>query len=280
MSGVDYPIIPDEEMPLWENWIEKTTGIVLEGRKRVLEQGIYPRLIARGLSSLEQYREMIDFSAEGRAEKLALIDQLTVKDSGFFRNTEAMQAVGAYLRRRSREVDVATHDFRIWSVGCALGQEAYSLGMVAAEQYAFTDVRWQVLGTDISPTAVIRAQGGHYSDKQVSGVSKQRLGRFFSRVEDGWQVNEELRENVRFGASNLKDVESCPFNEQDVIYCQNVLIYFRTESVHRILDELVKRLRPGGLLVLGCGEAPNWTSARVSRWQPEILNAYRVREWM
>ena len=277
MTAVEYPVIPDEDMPRWEHWIEGITGITLEGRKHVLERCIYQRLLGCGVPSLEEYRRLVDFGVEGDVEKAALIDQLTVKDSRFFRNTDAMGAVGDYLRRRARELEGEGREFRIWSVGCALGQETWSLGMLASEQFAFTDVNWQVLGTDISPSAVVYASRGQYTDKQAGGVSTHRKTCFFDRVEEGWQVQPHLREKVSFGASNLKDIETCPFSDQDVIYCQNVLIYFREDMANHIVDELVRRLRPGGLLVLGAGEASEWDSPGVTRWRPETVNAYRAR---
>ncbi len=276
-STPNFPSIADKDMPQWESWIEGVTGILLRGRKRVLEQGIYPRLLACGVSTLEEYQRLVDSSVEGQAEKLALIDQLTVKDSSFFRSKKSMTAVGEYLRRRAREVASEDYEFRIWSVGCALGQEAYSLAMIASEQFAYTPQKWRVLATDISPSAVTYAAAGHYADKQVSGLSAHRMRHFFGREEDGWQVDKSLRNKLRFGTSNLKNIETCPYAELDIIYCQNVLIYFRDELVNHIISELVKRLRPGGILVLGAGEAPNWKSSEVARWRPETLNAYRVR---
>jgi type IV pilus assembly protein PilK len=273
---VEYPYIADEEMPRWESWIENTTGIVLRGRKRVLEQGIYPRLLACGISSLDEYQGLVGNGLQGGAEKAALIDQLTVKDSSFFRNSEALGAVGDYLLRRSREVEIDKHQFKIWSAGCARGQETWSLAMIAAELFAFTDVSWNVLGTDISPSAVIHASRASYSEQQVASVSAHRRTGFFTQQDQDWHVNEQLRNRVRFGASNLKDIETCPYRDQDVIFCQNVLIYFRADMVNRIVDQMIQRLRPGGLLVLGAGEAPDWRSTAVSRWRPETLNAYRV----
>ncbi|MEP5766550.1 MAG: protein-glutamate O-methyltransferase CheR [Halieaceae bacterium] len=272
----EYPNISDEELPHWESWIENATGIVLRGRKQVLEQGIYPRLVACGVSSLDEYRRLIDVGQGGSLEKAALIDQLTVKDTRFFRNEPALGAVGEYLLRRSREVDRESHELAIWSVGCARGQEAYSLGMVASEFFDYTDVKWRVLGTDISPTALMHAERGFYGEAMVRGISSQRMARFFKSVDEGWQVEQGLRDHVRFGASNLRHIESCPYTDQDVIFCQNVLIYFREETVNRIVDQFVERLRPGGLLVLGAGEAPDWNSSRVVRWLPGRLNAYRV----
>ncbi len=276
MSAAEYPTISDEELPRWEHWIENTTGIVLRGRKHVLEQGIYPRLLACGISSLDEYRRLIDLGQGGGLEKAALIDQLTVKDSSFFRNEQAMNAVGEYLLRLSREVEKEDYEIRVWSAGCALGQEAYSLAMVTAEYFEYTEQRWQVLGTDISPTAVIHAQRGTYTEKQINSVAQPRRMRFFEQSGDDWAIEPGLRQRVRFGTSNLRDIENCPYRGQDVIFCQNVLIYFREDTVHKILDQFVERLNPGGLLVLGAGEAPDWNSSRVVRWLPGRLNAYRV----
>lgn len=276
-SIANFPSIAEEDMPQWESWIEGVTGILLRGRKRVLEQGIYPRLLACGVSTLEEYQQLVDSSLEGQAERLALIDQLTVKDSSFFRSMKSMTAVGEYLRRSAREIGSEDYEFRLWSVGCALGQEAYSLAMIASEQFAYTGQNWRVLATDISPSAVTYAAAGHYADKQLGGVSTHRMAHFFGCDGDGWRVDEALRNKVRFGNSNLKNIETCPYTKLDVIYCQNVLIYFGNELVNHIVSELVKRLRPGGILVLGAGEAPDWKSPGVSRWRPKSLNAYRVR---
>jgi chemotaxis protein methyltransferase CheR/type IV pilus assembly protein PilK len=276
-SIANFPSIAEKDMPQWESWIESVTGILLRGRKRVLEQGIYPRLLACGVSTLEEYQHLVDFSVEGQAEKLALIDQLTVKDSSFFRSEKSMTAVGEYLRRSAREIGSEDYELRMWSVGCALGQEAYSLAMIASEQFAYTGQKWGVLATDISPSAVIYAAAGHYADKQVRTVSAHRKRHFFDRDENGWRVGKTLRNKIRFGNSNLKNIETCPYGDLDIIYCQNVLIYFREELVNSIVSELVTRLRPGGILVLGAGEAPGWKSSEVTRWRPEILNAYRVR---
>ena len=275
MSVAEYPNISDEEFPRWERWIENATGIVLDGHKHVLERGIYPRLLACGMSSLDEYR-LIHYGQSGGLEKAALIDQLTVKDSSFFRNERAMLSVGDYLLRLAREVEKEDYELRIWSVGCALGQEAYSLAMIAAEQFRYTEQRWQVLGTDISPTAVIHARHAVYSEKQLAAVAQARREQFFEQCEGGWGIVPELKQQVRFGTSNLRDLDNCPYRGQDVIFCQNVLTYFREDMVHEILDQFVERLNPGGLLVLGAGEAPDWKSSRVVRWLPGRLNAYRV----
>jgi chemotaxis methyl-accepting protein methylase len=276
MNLEEFPSISEEELPRWESWIEQTTGIVLRGRKHLLEQGIYPRLLACGMSSVEEYRRLIDVDERGGLEKAALIDQLTIKDSSFFRSEQAMNGVGEYLQRLVRDVEKEDYELRIWSVGCALGQEAYSLAMLMAENFEYNAPRWQVLGTDISPSAVIHAGRGIYGQKQVVGVSRVRLARFFDAVDGGWQVKDDLRQRVRFGTSNLRHLEQCPYRGLDVIFCQNVLIYFRQEAVQHVLDQFVERLNPGGLLVLGAGEAPQWNSPRVIRWMPGRLNAYRV----
>jgi chemotaxis methyl-accepting protein methylase len=277
MNAVEYPIIPEEDLPQWESWIEGVTGIALDGRKRMLERCIYQRLLGCGVPSLKEYQRLFECGVEGDQEKAALIDQLTVKDSRFFRNVQAMDAVSDYIRRRAREIEGIGRDFSIWSVGCALGQETWSLGMLASERFAFTDVRWRVLGTDISPSALAYSLRGHYTDKQMERVSTHRKTRFFEQVGETWRVQPHLRESVNFFAANLKDIDDCPYAEQDVIYCHNVLIYFSKSMANHIADELVKRLRPGGLLVLGAGEASDWDSAAVTRWRSETVNAYRAR---
>ncbi|MCX2980426.1 protein-glutamate O-methyltransferase CheR [Halieaceae bacterium IMCC14734] len=271
----EYPRISKEELPRWESWIEGVTGITLRGHKRVLERCIYPRLLACGVPTLEEYQRLVESGEQGSLEKAALIDELTVKDSRFFRNIAAMNAVGDFLREENRQSYAAARRFKIWSVGCSLGQETWSLAMIASEQLGGSRAHWEVLGTDISPSAVTFAARGSYSEKQVAAVSDTRLSRFMKLEEADWKIRSQLRERVAFGSSNLINLESCPYTDMDVIYCQNVLIYFREDTANRILEQLVRRLQPGGLLVLGAGEAPNWGSSDVTRWRPETVNAYR-----
>ena len=277
MTAVEFPAIADEDMPLWQDRIEGVTGITLEGRKRALESCIYQRLLGKGLPSLDEYQRVFDRGVEGEAEKAALIDQLTVKDSRFFRDAGAMEATAEYIRRRARELNGQAADFKLWSVGCARGQETWSLAMLAAERFAYTDVDWSVTGSDISVSALLEAKNGRYSGKALQRVSEHRRRRFFEKNGEQWAVQGHLSKRVSFVTANLKDVEDCPIGDQDVIFCQNVLIYFRPDMTKHIVDELVKRLRPGGLLVLGAGEATEWESPAVERWRPEIVNAYRAR---
>ncbi len=184
-----------------------------------------------------------------------------------------MEAVGEFLHRKSQLTEPG-ETLSIWSVGCAMGQEAYSLAMVALESLQHTTHDWSVLGTDISPSAMMYANRGSFTDKQVHGVNTRRMACFFQWEQGGWQVQPSLREHTRFGVSNLKNLETCPYDGFDVIYCQNVLIYFRTEMVRTIVEQLRKRLKPGGLLVLGAGEACGWEPDNASRWRPQELNAY------
>jgi chemotaxis protein methyltransferase CheR/type IV pilus assembly protein PilK len=158
----------------------------------------------------------------------------------------------------------------VWSVGCSTGEEVYSLAMVANDALAACNPRprWSVIGSDLSRNSLDIARRGRYHRRQLTNLDANALARHFDRIDDrAHAVKPELREHVQFVSINLYELrtETSMMGPMDVVFCQNVLIYFDNADRERIVARLVEHLVPGGLLVLGAGELMHWKLPQLKR---------------
>jgi chemotaxis protein methyltransferase CheR len=153
---------------------------------------------------------------------------------------------------------------RVWSAGCATGEEAYTLALLASESFTPAAPPVDVLGTDISGAALASAVAGRYGTRAVRGLSTLLRYRYLVHQSDGtYLVNDRLRELVRFRRHNLASDPVPPLGEApfDLIVCRNVLIYFGGPLILRVTGQLEHALAPGGVLVLGAADAVARTAA-------------------
>jgi chemotaxis protein methyltransferase CheR len=192
-----------------------------------------------------------------------LASHLTVGETYFFRDPECFQAlqhdvIPALLdRRRTHGND---RSLRLWSAGCATGEEAYSLAMILELVVPDLD-SWDVtlLATDLNARALSDAQAGIYREWSFRGVPKSIRSRFFHERSDGsLELDASLRRRVTFAQLNLaQGVYPSLVNNtdaMDLILCRNVLMYFEPERARSVVGRLVSALREGGTLVLGAVE--------------------------
>ena len=212
------------------------------------------RMSVLGLSTLPEYAAFIQQHA---TEPSALIKELLISVTNFFRDPDVYVAlerrVVPELFHRKRAVD----QIRVWVAGCATGEEAYSIAMLLAEYAAATPdaPRIQLFASDLDERAVAVARDGFYTDAEVADVSQERLQRFFLRETGGYRVRRELRELVLFAVHNV--IKDPPFSHLDLLACRNLLIYLNRSMQERLLETFHFALRPGGYLVLGTSESPD-----------------------
>ena len=139
--------------------------------------------------------------------------------------------------------------------GCATGEEAYSIGICLTEfiNDRKLSIPFEVFATDVSAAAIEKARTGTYNDATLSHVSPQRLQRFFTRTERGYQIAKAIRDACVFAGHNV--AQDPPFSKLDLISCCNVLIYLGAELQSRVLSTLHYALKPTGFLVLGPSES-------------------------
>ncbi len=246
------------------------TGVDLAGqRPAMLARRAAYRIAASGARTPADYLELLLRGDD--AEPWRLLDRLTIKVSRLFRNPETFATIGDHvlpeLRRR-----LGTRPLRVWSAGCARGEEAYGLAMLCAESGG----AWSVLGTDVDRVAVERARAGTYPRAEAGHVPDAIAARHLtSRGDSAVAVRPELARHVRFAAHDLASGIPPAESAFHLVACRNVLIYYVAARQAEILWTLVASLAPGGALVLGETE---WPTASVERRLRVLDRAHRIFE--
>lgn len=275
-----YQSIPDlteEQFARWQSVVEQRTGIYLARHKSILQAGLTRRMREIECLDYEAYYRKIT-AVNDPAEWAALLNSMTVKETSFFRQQEAYEFVRKQLAKKLAEQQ--QNDIQLWSVGCSTGEEAYSLAIVTDEviKAQNTRSRFGVIATDISLAALATAREAKYGERKLESVGSRVRNMYFERInEKQFTVNPTIKQRVCFTQGNIIDLEKSPIGEVDVIYCQNVLIYFQRNVRHQVLDQLAKRLKPEGILIAGLGETVDWRNASVRRISDETIEAYQRR---
>jgi chemotaxis protein methyltransferase CheR len=203
---------------------------------------------------------------EGRALVERLIDEVTIKETTFLRDRRQLDAIAWHgLLEVARAAGSDT--IRVWSAGCATGEEAYTLALLAAQAFGTADPPVDILGTDVSSAALVAAAQGTYRERAVGALDDSSRRRFLEpRPEECYVVKEELRRLVRFGRHNLARDPFPPFGEGtfDLVVCRNVLIYFDTPLVERVIQGFELAVRNGGTLIIGAADALCGTVSRLA----------------
>lgn len=271
------PALRGEQLDLLLQRLHAYAGIRIESTNSVIAGCVAARMAYLGLDSIEQYLAVFDDSFNARAEWLALIDLLTVKETRFFRQPEAYDCLAAYVEELLTRGPVPS-ELSFWSAGCSLGQELYSMAMVVESIAGARQpwLQWHGIGTDISFHAIHHAQQAIYPEAALEWIPRQYRDNYMDQKLGGrCKVSEGIRARTHFFHSNLLHVDSAPFAHFNIIFCQNVLIYFERERQRWIIDALVDRLRVGGLLILGAGEDASWIHRDASRLQWPGVCAYK-----
>ena len=221
-------------------------------RQSTLRRRIARRMLVRGCPDLAAYLRLLD---EQPGEVQELYDDVLITVTGFFRDADVFEALQQHVLPRFLSRRSAEEPIRVWSAGCATGEETYSLAIALLEMRgpANDGTPLQVFGSDVSAPALRRARTGLYPKSIALDVSPQRLRRFFSQVDDHYQVQRNLRDVCVFAEHDL--LKDPPLSDMDVIACRNVLIYFEPAAQRHVMSVLHYALKPGGVLLLGASEA-------------------------
>lgn len=235
---------------------ETRTGQQLTfSRRWRIDSALASILREHGFASLDQLVARL-VSGRDRALTDQVIEALLNNETYFFRDRLPFDLLlGGPLKRleaaRARDKHLA-----IWCAGCSTGQEAYSLAMGLADEKA----RWQgwrieIVGTDLSRSAIERARSGVYSQFEVQrGLPVTQMIRWFDEQGGGeWRISETLRNSVRFEIGNITDPPPRP-GRFDIVLCRNVLLYFSPDMKRLAFNRLSQAIAADGALMLGAGE--------------------------
>jgi two-component system CheB/CheR fusion protein len=217
-----------------------------------LSRRLKRRMVATGTESIAEYSEYLERRPE---EYRQLINTFLIKVTQFFRDPELF----AYLKQEIipgllEDARREERQLRVWSAGCATGEEAYSLAILISEilgsEAALSDVR--IFATDADEQAVDFARRGVYPESALSGLSEEQIGRYFTQDGGHYEIKKPVRSMIVFGEHDL--ARRSPFPRIDLVMSRNVLIYFAPELQRRTLQLFAYSLRDGGCLVLGKAE--------------------------
>lgn len=234
--------------------------MTLPGREAALYAAL--RRVAPGLDP-DAFLEAAADPVHGPVLVQQLVDEVTIQETTFVRDRAQLDTI-AWQGLLNGARAVGSTGVRVWSAGCATGEEPYTLSLLAAEAFRSMQPPVEVLGTDISGPALSAASTGRYRERAVRALDTRLRGRYFQNLPDGsYLVGEELRRGVRFRRHNLARDPVPPSGEAgfDLIVCRNVLIYFATAVVARLVTHFERALRPGGILMLGAADALARTTA-------------------
>lgn len=233
--------------------VRNATGVDFSHYKHsTLARRIKRRMALRGFEKLEDYSRDLE---QHREEASALCESWFITVTAFFREPAVFEELKKIVFPALVEHRGAEDPIRIWVPGCATGEEAYSIAICLME---FLDdvnasVPIEIFATDLSEMAIEKARAGTYKDAALANVSPQRLARFFTRSDRGYQIAKSIRDLCVFARHNV--AQDPPFSRLDLISCCNVLIYLGPDLQRKVLSVLHYALKPTGFLVLGPSES-------------------------
>ncbi|OLR92935.1 CheR family methyltransferase [Actinokineospora bangkokensis] len=233
-------------------YLKEARGFDFTGYKRTsLARRVRRRMGQVGVADFPDYVDLLQVSSD---EFDALFNTILINVTGFFRDPDAWaylaeEVVPALLAERGPEDPV-----RVWSAGCASGQEAYSLAMLLADALGPDRFRQRVkiYATDVDEEALAQARQASYAAAEVEGVDEDRLHRYFEQQGQRHVFRKDLRRSVIFGRNDL--VQDAPISRIDLLVCRNTLMYFNAETQSMVLNRFHFALAPRGLLFLGKAE--------------------------
>lgn len=222
--------------------------------ERFLAETIRKRMVALGIRDWAKYQEWLEDHAP---EASALSDSLNIVYSEFFRNPLAFYFLERHFLNWAEHASKGS-EFRVWSAGCSAGQEAYSVAMTL-DHLAGPEGNFRIFATDISEAALEDARSGRYRADLIQNLRVGQLRDYFTRRESDYAIDPGLKGKISFCRYDLLDKSSKTpaesiYGDFDMIFCCNVLIYYRAESQKQIIRKLEKALSANGVLVVDPSE--------------------------
>lgn len=242
--------ISDKDLQQIKESILKKHGLDLSYFKQTfLARRIHVRMKMLNLKNSSEY---VNFLNSKPNEVGSLYNSLSINVTKFFRDKQVwqffMQKIIPNLLKNTKSTDT----IRIWSCGCASGEEPYSLAIMFNESLKNTDYKFKILATDINQSSLKDARLGIYRNENLKNLDPLLISKYFEKNENGnYQVIEKIKNLVSF---NLGDITTFPATYLDVIFCRNLLIYYATDAQDLILKKFYTVLKPNRFLVLGMDE--------------------------
>ncbi len=259
--------------------LQKEAGIELtDGKLPLVHSRLSARLRSLGLKNYRSYCDFVE-SSDGHQERLEMLSVLTTNVTRFFREPHHFDYLRQDMIPELLDIMRKGGSVRVWSAGCASGEEPYTLALTFLQECPDIAKRdFRILASDIDPAILRMAAAGVYSSRSIAQVPEEQKEKYFHASPDqpdSWEVGPEVRALVTFRRLNL--IGEWPFQRTfDLIMCRNVVIYFGTETKSMVWSRFVRQLRPGGWLITGHSERLSEEATKLT--EPLYTTTYRRRE--
>jgi chemotaxis protein methyltransferase CheR len=250
--------LSDAEFGELAGLLHRTAGLAFDDTRRdSLAYSVNERMRACGCATVADYLRLLA-DPSGAAERQALLDEVTIPETHFFRNPPQIRALRQHVLPELMRQAAGRRTLRIWSAGCSTGEEPYTIAMLVRELIP-ANAGWdvEIIATDISTRALTAAKAGRYRERSFVMTDPIDRQRFFvlDAESRAYVIRPEVRDLVEFRHQNLV-ADSPPFEpgEADLVLCRNVTIYFDRETTKRLMTRMHTTLRDGGYLFLGHAE--------------------------
>lgn len=242
----------DESFEALLRYMRDSRGFDFTGYKRTtLMRRVQHRMTQVGHGAFDEYLDLLQASSE---EFSALFNTILINVTAFFRDPDAWEYVATDVIPHILAEHGPNDPIRVWSAGCASGQEAYTLAMLLAETLgpeAFRR-RVKIYATDVDEDALMSARAASYEPKAVESVPPALLTKYFEQLNGRYVFHKDLRRAVIFGRNDL--VKDAPISRVDLLVCRNTLMYMNSETQRNVLARLHFALAAKGMLFLGHAE--------------------------
>jgi len=218
-----------------------------------VESRLIPLARRAGVAGISELVQKMKSGAEPLI--VNVVEAMTTNETFFFRDKVPFEHFSQTIMPTLLEARKARRSLRVWCAACSTGQEPYSLAMMLKEMGpTLAGWRTEIIATDLSQEVLEKSRAGIFSQFEVQrGLPIQMLVKYFTQVNELWQISAEIRGMVQFKQLNLLQ-DFSHLGVFDVIFCRNVLIYFDLEAKIDVLDRLARVIEPDGFLTLGAAE--------------------------
>jgi chemotaxis protein methyltransferase CheR len=252
---------PDPELVRIRDLVYHVAGIFHPDNKlRLLLDRCGRRMKVLKTESLREYFECLTIKPTRQTELVALLNEITIGETCFFRNQPQLDAVRQVVIPKLLEAKAALplRRLRIWSAGCSTGEEPYTLSMLLMEeaQGRLKDWTIEILATDLNERSLAHAKNAIYGTYSTRNLTPYFRQKYFTPAGEQLQVQPPVRNNITFSRLNLSDDGRMTFMKGiDIVFCCNVLIYFDLVSKRKVIQHFYNNLLPQGYFFLGHSES-------------------------
>jgi chemotaxis protein methyltransferase CheR len=256
--------------------VYRQCGINLEPCKKIMvESRLNKRLRALNIGSFEEYVELISSRQGIETELVHMIDVVTTNKTDFFREPHHFEFLRDVLLPKFASQE-ESRPFRVWSSACSSGEEPYTLAMVL-QDFAHANPRfaYEILASDISTQVLKKASDAIYNADRAIDIPEHFKRQYLLKSKDAAnprvRIVGQLRDKVKFSRINLTEPELPVELLQDAIFCRNVLIYFDRETQLTVIQNLLRKLKKGGILFIGHSESLHFFDLPITQIRPTVF---------